>query len=93
MTVSVAITQLEISATFMQVNVFATNIWVTISIEIMHVEVFCNHAAWRWYFQKCIMHMHMTISIVIMQATVSVVAVCDSSKSQLYSPSSDTLFS
>ena len=93
MTVSVAITQLEISATFMQVKVFATNIWVTISIEIMHVEVFCNHAAWRWYFQKCIMHMYMTISIVIMQATVSVVAVCDSSKSQLYSPSSDTLFS
>ena len=93
MTASVAITQLEISATFMQVKVFATNIWVTISIEIMHVEVFCNHAAWRWYFQKCIMHMHMTISIVIMQATVSVVAVCDSSKSQLYSPSSDTLFS
>ena len=93
MTVSVAITQLEISATVMQVKVFATNIWVTISIEIMHVEVFCNHAAWRWYFQKCIMHMHMTISIVIMQATVSVVAVCDSSKSQLYSPSSDTLFS
>ena len=37
-TVSVAITQLEISATFMLVKVFATNIWVTIFIEIMHVE-------------------------------------------------------
>ena len=92
-TVSVAITHLEISAIFMQVKLFATNIWVTVSIEIMHVEVCCNHAAWRWYFQKCIMHMHMTISIVIMQATVSVVAVCDSSKSQLYSPFSDALFS
>ena len=31
--------------------------------------------SWRWYFlQECIMHM--TISIVIMQATVSVVASC-----------------
>ena len=38
--------------------------------------------SWRWYFQQCIKHM--IISIVIMQATVSVIAVCDSSKSQLY---------
>ena len=37
-TVSVAITQLEISATFMLGKVFATNIWVTIFIDIMHVE-------------------------------------------------------
>ena len=37
-TVSIAITQLEISATFTQLNVFATNILVTIFIEIMHVE-------------------------------------------------------
>ena len=42
-TVSVAITQLEISATFMLVKVFATNIWVTIFIEIMHVEEKKNH--------------------------------------------------
>ena len=41
--VSVAITQLEISATFMLVKVFATNIWVTIFIEIMHVEEKKNH--------------------------------------------------
>ena len=42
-TVSAAITQLEISATFMQVKLFATNIWVTIFIELMHVEVCYNY--------------------------------------------------
>ena len=41
--VSVPVTQLETSATFMQVKVFATNIWVTIFFEIMHVEVCSNH--------------------------------------------------
>ena len=31
--------QLEVSAAFMQVKVFAANKWVTIFIEIMQVEV------------------------------------------------------
>ena len=35
----VAIMQLEVSEPFMQVKVFAANMWVTIFIEIMHVEV------------------------------------------------------
>ena len=39
MAVSVAILQLEFSATFMQVKVSAANMWVTIFIEIMQVGV------------------------------------------------------
>ena len=38
-TVSVAIMQLEVSATLMRVKVSAANIWVTIFIEIMQVGV------------------------------------------------------
>ena len=38
-TVSVAIMQLEISATLMRVKVSPANIWVTIFIEIMQVGV------------------------------------------------------
>ena len=38
-TVSVAITQSEVSAAFMLLKASATNMWVTIFIEIMHVEV------------------------------------------------------
>ena len=38
-TVSLAIKQLEVSATFMQVKNSAANIWVTIFIEVMQVRV------------------------------------------------------
>ena len=38
-TVSVPIMQLEVSATLMQVKIFAANVWVTTFIEIMRVGV------------------------------------------------------
>ena len=36
-------TKLEVSAAFMQVKVFAANMWVTSFIVIMRVGVCCNH--------------------------------------------------
>ena len=48
-TVSVKIMQLEVSTPFMQVKVSAANVWVTIFIETMHVEVCYNHAGSIFY--------------------------------------------
>ena len=69
---SVAIMQSEVSAAFMVMKVFAANMWVTFFIDIMQVESLLP--LYRWYFLQCIMHI--TISIVIMQVAVPVVAVC-----------------
>ena len=69
-TVSIAIMQLEVSATFIQVKISAANMWVTFFIEIMQVGV---SETIMLYFLQCIMHM--TISTVIMQVAVSVVAM------------------
>ena len=52
-TVSVEIMQLEVSAPFMQVKVSAANMWVTIFIEIMHVDVCYNHASSIFYSALC----------------------------------------
>ena len=52
-TVCVAIMQLEASATLMQVKVSAANMWVTILIEIIQVEVCCNHAGGIFYSACC----------------------------------------
>ena len=52
-TVSVKIMQLEVSAPFMQVKVSAANMWVTIFIEIMHLEVCYNHAGSIFYSALC----------------------------------------
>ena len=68
-TVSVTIMQLEVSAAFMQLKISAANMWVTIFIEIMEVGV----------VSVSIMHVfsavHYAHDIVIMQVTVSVVAM------------------
>ena len=66
--------QLEVCAAFMQVKFFAANMLETTSvIEIMQVGV-CL------IMQVAFPAAHMTISIVIMQVTVSVVAMYDSFK-------------
>ena len=69
-TVSVAVMQLEVSATLMQVKIFAANMWVTILLKLCRWSLL---QSCRWYFLQCIMHM--TISIVIMQVAVSIVAM------------------
>ena len=51
--VTVAIMQLEISGTLLQVKISAANMWVTIFIEIMHERVCCNHAAGNLYSALC----------------------------------------
>ena len=79
-TVSIAIMQLEVSATLMQVKISAAYMWVTIFIEIMPVEFLLQSC--RWYFLQCIMHM--TISIVIMQVAVSIVAMCATASSSSF---------
>ena len=53
-TVSVAIMQLGgFSATLMPVKISAVNVWVTIFVEIMQVEVCCNHAGGIFYSALC----------------------------------------
>ena len=63
--------QLEVSATFLQVNVPAANMCVTIFIEIMHMGV--SVAIMQVVFSA--LHYAHGYFIVIMQATVSVVAM------------------
>ena len=70
---SVTIMQLEVSATLMPVKICASNMWVTIFTEIMQVGVMQVLQSCKWYFLHCIMHM--TISILIMQVSVSFVAM------------------
>ena len=48
-TVSAEIMQLQVSGPFLQVKVSAGNMWVTIFIEIMDVEVCYNHAGSIFY--------------------------------------------
>ena len=52
-TVSVAIIQLEVFAAHTQVAVSAGNLWVTIFVVIMQMEVSVQLC--RWYFLQCIM--------------------------------------
>ena len=98
MSTSVAIVQVLGFCCIYAGGCFCSNYTVRNFCNIYAGEGFCNKymgdnflwndacgslfQSWRWYFQQCIKHM--IISIVIMQATVSVIAVCDSSKSQLY---------
>ena len=67
----VAIMQLEVSATLVQVKGSAANMWVTIFLKLCRWESLLQ--SHRWYFLQCIMHM--TISIVIIQVAVFVVAM------------------
>ena len=70
-TVSVVIMQLEVSGAHMQVTVSAANMWVTIFIVIMQMESLLQLC--RWYFLQCIMHM--TVSVVIMQGSLSFIVM------------------
>ena len=68
-TSSVAIMQLEVLATFMQVKASAANIWVTFFLlKLLSLLQTC-----KCYFLKCIMYM--TISVVIMQVAVFIIAM------------------
>ena len=51
--ISVKIIQLEVSAPFIQGKVSAANMYVTIFIEIMHVEVCYNHVGSIFYSALC----------------------------------------
>ena len=66
-TVSVAIVQLEAFVAHMQVSVSAGNMWVVIFVLIMQIREFLLQLC-RWYFLQFIMHI--TVSIVIMQASL-----------------------
>ena len=68
----VAIMQLEVFAAHMQVTVSAANMWVTIFIVIMLMGESLLQLC-RWYFLQYIMHM--IVSIVIMQVTLSFIAM------------------
>ena len=46
-------TKLEVSAAFMQVKVFAANMWVTNFIEIMQVGLSYNHAGSTFCRELC----------------------------------------
>ena len=74
MTVSVSITQLEVSAVLVKLS--AANMWVTIFIELCMWESLLQSC--RWYFLQWIMHM--TVSIVTMQVTLLYSYVGDSFK-------------
>ena len=70
-TVSVAIMQLENSGAHMQVTVFAAKMCLTIFVVILKMGVSVELC--RWYFLQCIMHM--TVSVVIMQVSLSFIAM------------------
>ena len=61
-TLSVEIMQLEVSGAHMQVTVSAANIQMTTFVVIMQMRDLLELC--RWYFQRCIVHM--SVSIVIM---------------------------
>ena len=67
-TVAVATMQLEVSAALIQVRVSSANMCVTMFVVIMLLPL-----VGRCYFRKCALHM--TVSIVVMQVTVSVIAM------------------
>ena len=71
MSVSVAIVQLEVSAALMQVKSSAANMWVTVFLKLCTWESLLQSC--KWYFLQCIKHM--TISVLIMQVPVSIVAM------------------
>ena len=70
MTVSVAIMQLEVSGAYMQVTFSPAKILLPIFVLLMEMGV---SVAVMWYSLQCVMHM--TVSIVIMQASVSFTAM------------------
>ena len=84
-TVSVAIMQLEVPATLMQAKVSTVNVWMTIFIEIMQVGVSVGimqvvfsavHHAHDYFILYYILYIILySMSIVVMQVAVSVVAM------------------
>ena len=55
----------------MQVEVSVTNMWGKIFVVIMQVGVSVKLC--KWYFLQCIMYM--TVSIVLIQASVSIIGI------------------
>ena len=72
-TVSVALMQLEVSAAHMNVTVSVANMWVTIFHVIMQMGVSVEIMQVRRYVLQYIMHM--TVFNVIMQVTLSFIAI------------------